>query len=235
VLDAMKAARQLRTVDLDDHAVIWGHSQGGHAALWAGGLQPEYAPDVPLDGVVAYAPASDLPGLVSALDEVSIGPIFAAFTFASYSAIYDDVELRRVVTDPARGFIGPLSQRCLTDPATIASVMSSLAIADDVSVLRPGATDGAFGARLDENIPGLSIQAPLFAGQGTADPLVRPDAQAGYVAGRCADGQELVYREYAGADHLGVTTDPAAVADLLAFTEARFAGEPWASGCDDLR
>ena len=235
VLDAMKAARQLRAVDLDDHAVIWGHSQGGHAALWAGGLQPEYAPDEPLDGVVAYAPASDLPGLVSALDEISIGPIFAAFTFASYSAIYDDVELRRVVTDAARGFIGPLSQRCLVDPATIASVLSSLAIADDVSVLRPGATDGAFGARLDENIPRLPIEAPLFVGQGAADPLVRPDAQARYVADRCADGQALEYREYAGADHLGVTTDPVAVADLLAFTEARFAGEPWTSGCDDLR
>jgi pimeloyl-ACP methyl ester carboxylesterase len=99
-------------------------------------------------------------------------------------------------------------------------------------VLRPDATSGAFGARLDENVPRDGIDVPLFIGQGGADPLVLPEAQAAYAAARCDDGQELEYREYAGADHLGVTTDPTAVADLLEFTEARFAGESWSSGCD---
>jgi hypothetical protein len=29
------AARHINEIDLDDRVVVWGHSQGGHAALWS--------------------------------------------------------------------------------------------------------------------------------------------------------------------------------------------------------
>ena len=38
VLDAAKAAAQLPGADAGDQLAIWGHSQGGHAALWAAQL-----------------------------------------------------------------------------------------------------------------------------------------------------------------------------------------------------
>jgi hypothetical protein len=59
VLDAVRAARQLKQVSLADKTVIRGHSQGGHAALWAGILAPAYAPGDNVIGVAAPAPASD--------------------------------------------------------------------------------------------------------------------------------------------------------------------------------
>lgn len=232
VLDAMKAARQLKSVDLADQAVIWGHSQGGHAALWAGGLWSEYAADQPLDGVVAYAPASDLPGLVSNLDTVPAGQIFASYTVRAYDEFYDDVTTDDVVSPAAQTIVRELSERCLAEPGVAASIIESLAIGDDLSIFRGDPAGGAFGERLDENTPRKDIEVPLLIGQGLTDPLVLPEAQAGYAAARCDDGQELEYREYEGADHVGVTTDETAVADLLAFTEARFAGEAWSSGCD---
>jgi len=43
-----------------DDTVVWGHSQGGHAALWTGILAPTYAPEIAILGVAAVAPASDL-------------------------------------------------------------------------------------------------------------------------------------------------------------------------------
>lgn len=45
VLDAVRAAHQVEAVDLADQTIVWGHSQGGHAALWTGMLAPTYAPD----------------------------------------------------------------------------------------------------------------------------------------------------------------------------------------------
>ena len=36
-----------------DRVVIWGHSQGGHAALWAGQIAASYAPDLSITGAVA--------------------------------------------------------------------------------------------------------------------------------------------------------------------------------------
>lgn len=73
ILDAARAATQLMTSEYEDtapsdyDAVIWGHSQGGHAALWAGQLAETYlagtTPSKPtggitLVGVAALAPAS---------------------------------------------------------------------------------------------------------------------------------------------------------------------------------
>src|SRR6202035_1282766 len=37
-LDAVRAARQMSEPTLDKRMVVWGHSQGGHAALWTGSV-----------------------------------------------------------------------------------------------------------------------------------------------------------------------------------------------------
>jgi pimeloyl-ACP methyl ester carboxylesterase len=60
VFDAVRAAHQINEIDLDDRVVVWGHSQGGHAALWSGIRAQEYAPDLKVLGIAAVAPASDL-------------------------------------------------------------------------------------------------------------------------------------------------------------------------------
>lgn len=41
-LDAVRAARQLEGLQLADEIAIWGHSQGGHAALWTAAIAESY-------------------------------------------------------------------------------------------------------------------------------------------------------------------------------------------------
>ena len=59
VLDAVRAARALEP-RLSKRFVIAGHSQGGHAALFAASLAKKWVPDLQLRGTVAFAPASHL-------------------------------------------------------------------------------------------------------------------------------------------------------------------------------
>ncbi len=59
VLDSIRAAHQVNGPHLSDQSVIWGHSQGGHAALWSGQIAPQYAPELQIKGVAAISPASD--------------------------------------------------------------------------------------------------------------------------------------------------------------------------------
>ena len=59
VLDAVRAARKLEP-RLSKRYVIAGHSQGGHAALFATSLAPSWTPELRLRGTVAFAPASHL-------------------------------------------------------------------------------------------------------------------------------------------------------------------------------
>src|SRR3954451_6087987 len=58
-LDIVRAARELDP-RISNDMIISGHSQGGHAALFAAALAPKYTPDLRLRGTVAFAPASHL-------------------------------------------------------------------------------------------------------------------------------------------------------------------------------
>ena len=55
VLDAATAAGQLPGADAGDQLAIWGHSQGGHAALWAAQLADRWAPEFELVGTSPLA------------------------------------------------------------------------------------------------------------------------------------------------------------------------------------
>ena len=64
VLDSIRAARALLGDAVSNTAAIYGHSQGGHAAVWADLLAPTYAPDLNVAGVAAMAPPTDLGALL---------------------------------------------------------------------------------------------------------------------------------------------------------------------------
>lgn len=224
-LDAMRAARQLDALTLDGRSVVWGHSQGGGAALWAGVLAPSYAPEIDLLGVAALAPVSDLHGLLDTLPDVPGGAIFASYVLAAYSQTYPDVDWDRYVHPGASTFLTKASTRCLSDPALLLSVVESLAIDDDVPWYTADPGTGPFGQRLTQNTPPPGVEAPLLIGQGLVDPLIVPAMQERYVAGVCAAGHQVDYRTYEGRDHVGlVTADSPLIAELLAWTQDRLAG-----------
>src|SRR4051794_30414588 len=60
MLDAGLAARHVPGVYLSPNTALLGFSQGGHAALWATQLAPEWTPGQPITGTVLAAPASEV-------------------------------------------------------------------------------------------------------------------------------------------------------------------------------
>ncbi len=232
VLDAVRAARQLDRpgAALADDTVVWGHSQGGGAALWTGQVQPTYAPDVPLAGVAALAPASDLPGFADTLAGLTGGSIFASYLVEGYVGTYDDVRRGDVVAPGAQPQVRALADRCLSEPAALVSVLQS--VTTGFSVFRTPLGGGALGERLAENVSTGPPAVPLLVAQGTDDAIIAPAVQAAYVERLCADGIDVDYRTYDGRDHVGlVTASSPLVPDLLAWTADRLAGEPFASTC----
>ena len=231
-LDARRAASDLDDARLGDQTVVWGHSQGGGAALWTGALADSYAPDVELAGVAALAPASNLPGLMENLPEVTGGSLFASFVVGAYTAIYPDVTYREYVRPGAEVTVREMADRCLAEPGAAVSVLSLLGLSRDPEIFSEDPTTGPFGDRLTENIPPATISAPLLLGQGAADQLVVPPAQDAFVADYCDAGQQVDYRLYAGRDHVPlVEPDSPLVPDLVEWTTARLAGEPVEPGC----
>ncbi len=230
VLDSVRAAHQLGDLSLADRTVVWGHSQGGHAALWAGQLAQSYAPDDQVMGVAALAPAGNLTHMVSGIEDAPGGSIFASYVISAYSDRYDDVSFDDYVRPTARIVAREIAARCLAEPEVFVSVIATLLF--DRSIFRRGPDTGAAGARLEENVPLDPIAAPLLIAQGEADPLVLPSAQQEYVDQRCGLGGALDYRTYPGFGHVDVVGDDSPlVPDLLQWTQDRIDGKPATSIC----
>jgi alpha-beta hydrolase superfamily lysophospholipase len=229
-LDSIRAVRQMKDLRLGDGAVVWGHSQGGHAALWTGMLAPTYAPELNILGVVAMAPASDLRPLLEAVQGTTVGRIMSTFVLRSYSEAYPDVNFDAYVSAPTRWLARDMSGRCLAGRAALFSVVEALATGG--SIFRTAPTSGPLGERLAQNTPSRPLRQPLLIAQGLADDLVQPEIQAKFMQGLCNAGQVLEYRTYAERDHLSlVAPDAPFVAELVRWTEDRLAGRPAPAGC----
>lgn len=228
VLDAVRAARHVQGLALEGRTVVWGHSQGGHAALWTGIIAPAYAADVSLAGVAALAPATDLRPLVEAAQHLSVGKLMASYVVAAYSDAYPDVRFDDYVGPSARG--RALAGRCLSGPGALLSLLVARTMERPFFARPPG--DGPLGVRLAQNAPRQPIAAPLLIAQGLADRLVLPSVQASFVEERCAAGQELEYRTYEQRDHVDLVApgSPLTV-DLVEWTRERFAAAPVRAGC----
>lgn len=230
VLDAVRAATQLDELTLGDQTVVWGHSQGGGAALWTGQIAPHYAPDVDVVGVAALAPAADLPGLVDNLYDTVGGSLFAGYVVTGYSATYDDVDFDDYVRPTARSTVRELAGRCLGEPELLVSVLSS--IATGMSAFDGELTGGALAERLTENVPRGPFEMPVLIGQGEADLLILPDAQERFARRLCDAGNQVDYRTHPGRDHVGlVQTGSPLLPELVSWTRQRLAGEPTPSTC----
>lgn len=221
-LDAVRAARQLEPAKLGGDTVVWGHSQGGGAALWTGAMAEEYAPELAIGGVAALAPAANLPGLVENLPDVTGGSVFASFVVAGYTATYPDVTWREYIRPGAEATVRAMSEHCLSEPGALVSVLHVLALTEDPVILAKDPTTGPFGARLEENVPPATLPMPVLLAQGETDGLVIPAAQQEYVEQARAAGAQIDYRTYAGRDHVPlVEPDSPLVPELLDWTSER--------------
>jgi uncharacterized membrane protein HdeD (DUF308 family)/alpha-beta hydrolase superfamily lysophospholipase len=229
-LDAVRAARQLDGLRLAAQTVVWGHSQGGQAAIWTGIIAPTYAPDVELVGIAAAAPASDLPALVNTALDTTFGQVMGTFVMRAYAEAYPDVRVNDYVDPRVQVIYQAMSRRCLPARATLVSVLTAMTLHGSLFSRDP--TAGPLGERLADNIPSGPVRAPLFIAQGTADPLVVPTMQDRYVAQRCTAGYPLQYRTYPGRDHLSVVADNSPyIPDLVAWTQDRFDHRPQQNTC----
>lgn len=88
MLDAARAARALTGTGASDRLLLWGHSQGGQAALFAAERAASYAPELKLEGVAVAAPAANLSALMS--DDIAnlSGTTIASFAIPAYEAAY---------------------------------------------------------------------------------------------------------------------------------------------------
>lgn len=228
VLDIARAAGDLPEIGATGPVVVYGHSQGGHAALFAAELAPTYAPDLDVVGVAALAPASEFETLVASASAI---PQFAGFYVAAvYGTAAADPSLDPAeVLDP--GVVadaGYLEEHCISEVTShYGALVSDLGIAP--APVDPLAVPG-WGEALAANSPGqVELAMPALLLQGRADELGLAVTTPLLFERMCGNGSDVDVRYYDDVGHGGVLA--AADGDVMPWIDARVAGDPATSAC----
>ena len=112
VLDSVRVARQMPGAGDGRTFAVWGHSQGGQAALFTGILAGSYAPELQLVGVAAAAPATDLATLLADDLDTAGGRNITAMTLWSWYRVYG-APMSDVVIPSAIPVINQLAGECI--------------------------------------------------------------------------------------------------------------------------
>ncbi|MBB3228227.1 acetyl esterase/lipase [Luteibacter sp. Sphag1AF] len=202
VLDAVRAARQIPDAGAGDRFTVWGHSQGGQAALFTGMLASSYAPELHLLGVAVAAPATDLKALLRDDADTDGGRNVTAMTLWSWQRVYG-APMDRLVATSARPAVDALSNECIESPIDMVErhysqrpLQTQFLSAPDITTIEP------WKSLLEANIAGaLPSAIPVFIAQGTADRLVLPRVTRAYALKLCDAGSPVQYVDLPGVGH----------------------------------
>ena len=232
VLDAVRAARNIPETAAGSEVLLWGHSQGGQAVLFAGQDAKKYAPELAVRAVAVAAPAADLATLfnddIADASGVTLGSYALAAFESVYSAQYPGLSLDQILTDAGAAATPGMAELCLlgqhTELHDKAVALVGNYIRNDPATTEPWAT------MLTENTPGATpLGVPLFVAQGESDTLVLPSATKGFVTKLCAAGEHVIFQPYPDTTHATVANK--AAPDVVSFFGAVLAGNPPGSTC----
>ena len=202
VVDIVRASRQLDG-RLAKRYLIAGHSQGGHAALFAAAIGPKWAPELRLRGVAAYAPASHL-GLLSRALPGFTTPSglsgLAAMVLRGVSSVYPSIKANEIASDAALALYPQVDKICLGE-LNGPSVFGSLAPSE---LVKPGVDLEPLSKILDAQNPDLKIKAPILMAQGLSDTTVLPFMSNQLDTELRARKNKVQYLTYPDVSHVGV-------------------------------
>jgi len=220
-IDIVRAARHLPAAHAGDQYVVWGHSQGGHTAMFALKIGVRYAPELKLRGVVAGAPPSQFKFIYNYL-LTSPYRYYLLMAAGGLNAAYGNerAPLDEVLTPAGMKLLPELDKVCAGD---LSNKIGGL----DVSKLSKGDPfkNRAWKKILEENDPQdftSPSTVPLLIIQGGNDeqiPVVSTQLLARHL---CGIHQVLQRWIYPGQSHSGVIGPSSG--DMIHWIADRFAG-----------
>lgn len=228
VLDSVRAAMGLAAAGAGRRFAVWGHSQGGHAALFTAQRARTYAPELQLQGVVAVSPPTDLAANMQ-LADTTVRGLLTAFTARSWSKVYG-VDLSTIANKTTRGVIERATSGCEGDPFSAAALVRLLRLRARLGSLDLSGRSPWDALMARNSITALAAgSAPVLLVQSDADGLVATSVTQAFFERSCARGAVTRYLRLADAGH--ATTAIVSADQAIAWIADRFSGRPATSDC----
>ena len=230
VLDSVRAAREFGRGSIGNRYVVWGESQGGHAALWTGQFARNYAPELQLAGVAAAAPPTDLKENLTGGTNPLIKALLTAYTSVSWSQTYG-IPLSTILKPVGQDLAQRLARNCAsTDPVALKTKIGLFRFARTLAKVDLSKSP-KWAAQLRRNsVSANGFSVPVFIAQGSADPIVGPGVTLNFAKSLCRSRSVPVqYYGVDGGDHFSIGKRSADA--TVRWISDRFAGQAAPNDC----
>jgi hypothetical protein len=224
VIDMVRAATNLPATGLEagGKVAFSGYSQGGGGAMWAGELQPTYAPELDLVGIAAGGVPADLTKVAEGLDG-KVGFGFLLLAAYGLDAAYPELDLETYFNERGRQTYEREQDDCVD--ATLGHAFQNIGMFTTTNPLR----SPQWQARLAENRLGANPpDVPIRLFHGTLDEIVAPGQARTLRNEYCAAGAEVQWEWHLG-EH--VSTMVTGAPGVIAFLDRRFRDRPFLGHC----
>jgi hypothetical protein len=224
VIDMVRAATNLPATGLEagGKVAFSGYSQGGGGAMWAGELQPEYAPELDLVGIAAGGVPADLTEVAEGLDG-KVGFGFLLLAAYGMDAAYPELDLETYLNERGRETYEREQDDCVD--TTLTHAFQNIGMFTSTNPLR----SPQWQARLDENRLGANPpDVPIHLFHGSLDEIVAPGQARALRNEYCAAGADVRWEWHLG-EH--VSTFVTGAPGVITFLDRRFRDRPFLGHC----
>lgn len=228
VVNSVRAVREWEPAEAGTTYAVFGHSQGGHSALWTGHLGPELAPELELVGVAAAAPAAELPLIVEAQWNTAAGWAIGPESTVAWTAINPTLPIEGVLTGAGQDNTERLAQECITAAALEGLVRDGLG---GLYYQSNPLESPAWASVVNEQTPPpMPADMPVLVAQGTTDDVVLASPNAKLQRTWCDAGSTLTMLWMGEIGHLAAakTAGP----QVVTWLSERFDGATAKPDCD---
>ena len=231
VLDSIRAAQRFTPTGAGETAMIFGHSQGGHAMAFATEQADDYAPELDIIGTIGSGAGVFNPdaGIVEFLLTSEFRGFMVIAVAAQAEAYGEDVApYDRLLTPEGIEELAFLEEGCVGD------ILEHYDAIPPEDLFRLDDYDMTFTTGEDPNVLNTAGQepanAPILLVHGRSDGTVPANAVTGYAETVCDQGGEIQLNFYDG-EHRVMYAEEAVQQDVLDWIDDRLAGEEPPSVC----
>ncbi len=235
LLDLFRAATQVSGagVSASAKAAIWGYSQGGQTAAWAGELKDSYAPGLNLVGIAAGGTPADFPRTARYL-EASTGASFLLGGVVGLAEQYPaGIPLATLANANGQAAIAEAKNQCVFESLFrfMNESISSYTVGNQ-SLEQLMAIPSVQQTLLAQNLGGSRVPVPLYQYHGQADEFIPIDQHAALKKKYCSKFGNVTFDVFP-SEH--IVTQFQAAPHVLSWLGERVAGKVTLGTCLTLK
>lgn len=230
VLNSVRAAQKFPNSHAGSKFALWGHSQGGHAVLFAANMAINYSPELHLVGVAAAAPAVELSSLMAQQYNKAVSWVIGPEIAVSWPIVYPNLSVSKIVSSQGLSTYKKIAYGCVVNEVGQATIREDFK--ENFFAIDPN-ENLVWKNALNEQSPLPVLQGvPVFIIQSLSDTVVFPNVTALYVKNSCEEGSKVSVQWLQNISHQD--TAKKVGPEVTDWLSQRFYNELFSNNCDQI-